>query len=63
MTKKEAKIIAYRIAVGLLNGGVDEANEKVNQALFEIAAELEVRATKMGGEFNQFTGKAKPKQP
>jgi hypothetical protein len=63
MTKKEALVEALRICTGMINAGIDLEDEfsetdtdKIHKAMSGIAASLERRAVKLGGEFNPFTG-------
>ena len=65
MTQREAKIEALRIATAQLNNppmyfeedGVSlEDQEKICKELDKIAESLRLRAVKLGGEFNRYTG-------
>ena len=63
MTKREAKIEALRICTALINAGVtfddnesEEYIRKVTAEMEQIAESLRIRAVKMGGDFNNYTG-------
>ena len=67
MTKREAKIEALRIATAILSNGIDSGgwdnpemedkdNQKVLEALKDFRLKTYINATKMGGEFNAYTG-------
>lgn len=64
MTQREAKIEALRIATAMLNNPPDfsgtnvsiDDEEKIHKEIRSIAASLQKRAEKLGGDFNQFTG-------
>lgn len=63
MTKREAKIEALRICTGMINAGIELGGEysekdqqKIYNAMEDIAKGLEERAVKLGGIFNPLTG-------
>lgn len=65
MTKKEAKIIAYRKLTALINDAVQtdialeygENEDKILAELKQIEKSLYKKALKLGGDYNQFSGK------
>jgi len=62
MTQREAKIEALRISVALLNNipymdeGDENDEEKIVNEIVKIKEILRIRAEKLGGDFNQYTG-------
>jgi hypothetical protein len=65
MTKREAKIIALRISTAVLHTastwGEDFGDDKnkIDAEIAKIANSLMNRAIRLGGDFNEYTGREK----